>query len=60
MLTPASLSIAAVLGALGLAVVRKARPELNENTIAAVAAGGMAGESIMGVIIAALVASGLF
>ncbi|HEY2901158.1 MAG TPA: OPT/YSL family transporter [Polyangia bacterium] len=60
MLMPASLSIAAVLGALVLAAVRKARPDVSDNTVAAVAAGGMAGESIMGVIIAALIASGLF
>jgi uncharacterized oligopeptide transporter (OPT) family protein len=59
MLTPASLSIAALVGALGLAAVRRARPDLSENTIAAVAAGGMAGESIMGIIVAAMISSGL-
>lgn len=60
MLTPASLSIAALLGALMVAGIHKARPSLDQHSVAAVAAGGMAGESIMGVIVAALIASGLF
>jgi uncharacterized oligopeptide transporter (OPT) family protein len=47
------------VGALGLTAVRRARPDLSENTIAAVAAGGMAGESIMGIIVAAMISSGL-
>ncbi len=59
MITPASLSVAAFLGALTLAAVRKVRPGISENTVAAVAAGGMAGESLMGVLIATLIASGL-
>lgn len=58
-LTPASLSVAAFVGALALLIVRKARPGISESSVAAVAAGGIAGESIMGVIIAALIASGI-
>jgi uncharacterized oligopeptide transporter (OPT) family protein len=59
MLTPASLSVAALLGALAVTAARMARPGISENGIAAIAAGGMAGESIMGVLIAALIAGGL-
>jgi putative OPT family oligopeptide transporter len=58
-ITPASLSVAAFLGALAVFTVRKLRPSISENSAAAVAAGGIAGESIMGIIIAALIAAGV-
>jgi putative OPT family oligopeptide transporter len=58
-LTPASLSIAAFLGVLGLLLLRRLRPSVSDSAVSAFAAGGVAGESIMGVIIAMLLATGL-
>jgi uncharacterized oligopeptide transporter (OPT) family protein len=51
-LTPASLSVAAFLGVLGLVILRRLRPSVTDSAAASFAAGGVAGESIMGVIIA--------
>jgi putative OPT family oligopeptide transporter len=59
MLTPAWLGFTAFGGALLIAGVRKLRPSLDEPTVMAFAAGGIAGESIIGVVIAALAGAGL-
>jgi hypothetical protein len=40
-------------------IIRRIRPQSAESSIMSLAAGGMAGESVMGVIIAILMASGL-
>jgi uncharacterized oligopeptide transporter (OPT) family protein len=58
-LTPASLSVAAFVGVLGLVLLRRLRPSITDSAVASFAAGGVAGESIMGVIIAMLLATGL-
>src|SRR6185369_210640 len=59
MLFPASLSIAAFAGGVIVVLIRRVRPQSAESSIMSIAAGGMAGESVMGVIIAILMASGL-
>ena len=58
MINPASLSVAAFAGALITALVRRRRPDIEDGTVMAVAAGGIAGESVMGVTIAILIALG--
>jgi len=58
MINPTSLSVAAFAGALIMALVRRRRPGMEDGTVMAVAAGGIAGESIMGVTIAILLALG--
>jgi uncharacterized oligopeptide transporter (OPT) family protein len=60
MLTPASLSATVFLGAAAVAAAKRRWRGLSDDAITAVAAGGMAGESLMGVLVAALNASGLF
>jgi uncharacterized oligopeptide transporter (OPT) family protein len=59
MLLPQSLSFAAFLGAAIMATVRRLRPSLDEQSAMTVAAGGIAGESLMGVLIAILIAAGV-
>ncbi len=60
MITLFSLSMAASVGGIILLAARKLRrPGASDANLMAVAAGGIAGESIMGVIIAALIAAGL-
>ena len=59
MLIPGSYSLAIFLGAMGVLVARRLRPDLSESTVLTVAAGGIAGESIAGVLVAALTAAGL-
>jgi uncharacterized oligopeptide transporter (OPT) family protein len=60
MLTPFSISMSAALGGLLLIVARRlSRSSDTEANIAAVAAGGIGGESIMAVIVAGLIATGL-
>ena len=59
MLIPAGYSVAIFVGALGVMIARRLRPGLAESHVMTVAAGGMAGESLMGVIIAALTFAGL-
>src|SRR4029078_2423879 len=59
MLFPASLSFAAFVGGVAVILFRRLRPESSGSSIMSIAAGGMAGESVMGVIIAILMASGL-
>jgi uncharacterized oligopeptide transporter (OPT) family protein len=58
-LTPASLTAMVFVGAVGASLVRRRWPALSETTLTSMAAGGIAGESLMGVMIAALVAAGL-
>jgi uncharacterized oligopeptide transporter (OPT) family protein len=59
MLWPASLSVAALSGALAVYVIRRLRPSIDEASVMSLAAGGIAGESLMGVAIAILVATGI-
>ena len=58
MLVPGSYSLAIFVGAMAVMVARRVRPGLNESVVLTVAAGGMAGESLMGVVAAALMAAG--
>jgi uncharacterized oligopeptide transporter (OPT) family protein len=58
MLVPGSYSLAIFVGAMVVMIARRVRPGLNESVVLTVAAGGMAGESLMGVIAAALMAAG--
>jgi len=59
MLMPASLSLAALTGAVAAAVVMRLRPSVDQESLTSLAAGGITGESIMGVIIAIAIATGL-
>lgn len=59
MLMPASLSVAVLSGALAVYVIRRLRPSVDEASVMSLAAGGIAGESLMGVVIAILVATGI-
>jgi putative OPT family oligopeptide transporter len=59
MIMPASLSVAALSGALAVYVIRRLRPSVDEASVMSLAAGGIAGESLMGVVIAILVATGI-
>jgi len=59
MLLPQSLSFAAFVGAAAMAAARRLRPSFDEQSAMAVAAGGIAGESLMGVLIAILIATGV-
>ena len=47
-----------LIGAMALMIARRLRPGLTESAVLTVAAGGMAGESIAGVIVALLTAIG--
>jgi putative OPT family oligopeptide transporter len=58
MLSPLYLSSAAFAGALIIVLLRRVRPNIDDPSVMAAAAGGIAGESLMGVIIAILVATG--
>jgi len=58
-LMPASLSVTAFAGAAAAALIRRRWPSVSENSLAAIAAGGIAGESLMGVLVAMLIAAGL-
>jgi putative OPT family oligopeptide transporter len=59
MLTPFSMAFSLFVGGLAVVVVKRARPDVAEGTLMSIAAGGIAGESIMGVAIAFLMAFGL-
>ena len=59
MLMPASLSLAALTGAVAAALVMRLRPSVDQESLTSLAAGGIAGESVMGVIIAIAIATGL-
>jgi putative OPT family oligopeptide transporter len=59
-ITPFSLSAAALIGGLVILVAKRLRPSGSaEASLMAVAAGSIAGESVMGVIVAALMAAGI-
>jgi uncharacterized oligopeptide transporter (OPT) family protein len=58
MLIPASAALSIFIGSMLVLVARRVRPNLDESTVLTVAAGGMAGESIAGVIVAALTTLG--
>jgi putative OPT family oligopeptide transporter len=59
MITPFFISATAFLGGLVLLGFKRFGPAASEATLMSVAAGGIAGESVMGVIIATLIATGL-
>jgi putative OPT family oligopeptide transporter len=59
MLMPASLSLAALTGAVAALVVMRLRPSVDQESLTSLAAGGITGESVMGVVIAIAIASGL-
>jgi OPT family oligopeptide transporter len=56
---PASTAISMFVGSLGAEVLRRTRPAFAEKTVIPVASGVIAGESLMGVLVAALVVLGL-
>jgi uncharacterized oligopeptide transporter (OPT) family protein len=58
-MTPFSLSITAAFGGIVLFSIKRLRPDTADATLMATAAGGIAGESVMGVVVAALIATGL-
>jgi uncharacterized oligopeptide transporter (OPT) family protein len=58
-LLPASQTLTVFLGAAAAALVQKRWPQIGEPALSSVAAGGIAGESLMGVVIAFLIAFGL-
>jgi uncharacterized oligopeptide transporter (OPT) family protein len=51
--------VAALVGALLVLGVRRLRPGLDEASVMSLAAGGIAGESLMGVVIAILMVCGV-
>jgi OPT family oligopeptide transporter len=59
LLTPASLSATVFLGAAAAAAARRRWPRAAEAALTPIAAGAMAGESLMGVLVAALSAGGV-
>ncbi|HEY6477024.1 MAG TPA: OPT family oligopeptide transporter [Polyangia bacterium] len=59
MLMPASVGLAALIGAVLAATVKRLRPNVDQESLTSLAAGGIAGESVMGVIVAILVATGI-
>jgi uncharacterized oligopeptide transporter (OPT) family protein len=58
MLIPASYSLSIFVGSMAVLIARRVRPDLEESSVLTLAAGGMAGESIAGVLVAALTALG--
>jgi uncharacterized oligopeptide transporter (OPT) family protein len=59
MLIPGSYSFAIFVGAMVVVIARRVRPDLSEAAVLTLAAGGMAGESLAGVLVAALTAAGV-
>jgi uncharacterized oligopeptide transporter (OPT) family protein len=59
MLMPASLSLAALTGAMAAVLVMRLRPSVDQDSLTSLAAGGITGESVMGVVIAIAIATGL-
>ena len=59
MLIPGSYALAIFTGAILVVIARRLRPDLNDAAILTVAAGGMAGESLTGVLAAALTSAGV-
>jgi uncharacterized oligopeptide transporter (OPT) family protein len=58
-LSPMSLTVTVFLGAIAAALFRRRWPKTADESLMTVAAGGVAGESIMGVMIAVLIAFGI-
>jgi uncharacterized oligopeptide transporter (OPT) family protein len=58
MLIPGSAGLSIFIGAMAVMIARRLRPDLSESAVMTVAAGGMAGESIACLIVAALTALG--
>jgi uncharacterized oligopeptide transporter (OPT) family protein len=58
-LVPASQTATIFLGAVALALYRRRWPKTPEDSLTSAAAGGIAGESIMGVMIAVMIAFGI-
>jgi OPT family oligopeptide transporter len=58
MLVPGSYAVSIFIGAIAVAIVRRVRPQLADSAVMTLAAGGMAGESIAGVIVAIATALG--
>jgi uncharacterized oligopeptide transporter (OPT) family protein len=58
-MSPFPLSLTAALGGVMLYGIKRLRPETSDATLMATAAGGIAGESVVGVVIAALIATGV-
>ncbi|HSS40286.1 MAG TPA: OPT family oligopeptide transporter [Polyangia bacterium] len=59
MLIPPALAVAGLAGVLLARVAQRLRPDLDDDAMTSIAAGGLAGESVMGVVIAGLVLLGL-
>ncbi len=59
MILPPALSIAGLVGVLGAMLAQRLRPSLDDDALTSLAAGGLAGESVMGVVIAVLVLLGM-
>ena len=57
-LLPASLGGAIFMGSMAFAILRALRPQWTERYVASLAAGAIAGESLTGIVIAALVSTG--
>jgi hypothetical protein len=51
--------VTALLGAIALITFRRLRPGVDESSTMALAAGGLAGESLTGVLIAILIVAGI-
>ncbi len=60
MVMPASVGLAALAGGVLAALVKRLRPDVDQDSLTSLAAGGIAGESVMGVIIAVLMVAGIF
>ncbi|HEX4405874.1 MAG TPA: OPT/YSL family transporter, partial [Polyangia bacterium] len=58
-ISPFAISASAFVGGLAVVVVKRLFPKASDAAIMSVAAGGIAGESVMGVIVAALIATGV-
>ncbi|HXJ20460.1 MAG TPA: OPT family oligopeptide transporter [Polyangia bacterium] len=59
LIMPPSLAVAALAGVIVMRVAQRLRPSLDQDGVMAIAAGGLAGESMMGVVIAVLVLLGV-
>ncbi|HVT06464.1 MAG TPA: OPT/YSL family transporter, partial [Polyangia bacterium] len=59
MIIPPALSVAGLTGVLLARFAQRLRPDLDDDSMTSIAAGGLAGESVMGVVIAALVLLGV-
>jgi uncharacterized oligopeptide transporter (OPT) family protein len=58
-ISPFAISMSVFVGGLAVVVVKRLFPKASDAAIMSVAAGGIAGESVMGVIVAALIATGV-